>query len=68
MPRPRTVPEEQAIQRALFLFWEKGYDRTSMSDLSRAIGVGPSSIYNAFGSKVELFRRAITHYVETHAA
>ncbi|MEM7246654.1 MAG: TetR/AcrR family transcriptional regulator [Acidobacteriota bacterium] len=68
MARPRSVPEDEAVERALVLFWEQGFDRTSISDLSAAIGVGPSSIYNAFGSKEELFRRAIARYVETHAA
>ncbi|HED64378.1 MAG TPA: TetR/AcrR family transcriptional regulator, partial [Planctomycetes bacterium] len=56
------------LERALRLFWEKGYDRTSVSDIGEALGVGPSSIYNAFGSKAELFRRTIEHYAGTHAA
>ncbi len=59
---------DDAVERALLLFWERGYDRTSLSDLSRAIGVGPSSIYNTFGSKEELFRQAVARYVQTHAA
>lgn len=66
MPRPRTIPEPQAIERALLLFWRRGFERTSISDLSEAIGVGPSSIYNAFHSKEELFRRALTQYMHTH--
>lgn len=66
MSRPRTIPEKEAIERALRLFWEKGYDRTSVADLGEAIGVGPSSIYNAFGSKHELFEKALTQYMGTH--
>ena len=66
MARPRSVPEEVALERALLLFWRRGFDRTSISDLSAAIGVGPSSIYNAFGSKEELYQRALTHYLQTH--
>ncbi|MEM7395637.1 MAG: TetR/AcrR family transcriptional regulator, partial [Verrucomicrobiota bacterium] len=68
MPRPRTTSEDEAIEQALMLFWEHGYDRTSIALLCEAIGVGPSSLYNAFGSKEELFRRAIGRYVKTYAA
>jgi AcrR family transcriptional regulator len=66
MSRPRSIPEKEAIERALGVFWEKGYDRTSIADLSEAIGVGPSSIYNAFGSKLELFEKSINQYMSTH--
>lgn len=68
MARPRNKPEPEALEAALQIFWEKGYDRTSLADLSAAIGVGPSGIYNAFGSKAELFRRAIQHYLSEYAA
>jgi len=67
MPRPRSVSEEVALERALLLFWERGYDRTSIADLSAAIGVGPSSIYNAFGSKEAIFRKALDVYMGSHA-
>lgn len=62
------MPEKEAIDIALRLFWKQGYDRTSVNDLSAALGVGPSSLYNAFGSKQELFRRAIEHYAETYTS
>lgn len=68
MPRPRTLPESEVLERALEVFWIHGYDRTSIGDLSKAAGVGPSSLYNAFGSKLELFRRAIEHYMGSHAS
>lgn len=68
MGRPRKMPEEQAIDLALRLFWKQGYDRTSVADLSEALGVGPSSLYNAFGNKRELFRRAIEHYVANYTS
>ena len=67
MGRSRRVPEAEALEQALQLFWKHGYDRTSIAHLSEAIGVGPSSIYNAFGSKQEIYQRAITMYMETHA-
>lgn len=68
MARPRTQPEEVALEKALRVFWTNGYDRTSISDLTEALGVGPSSIYNAFGSKSGLFRMALEHYGNTHLA
>lgn len=68
MARPRSVPEDVAVERALLAFWEHGYDRTSIADLSEAIGVGPSSIYNTFETKEGLFRRATARYLETYAA
>tara|TARA_R110002073_G_scaffold118918_1_gene258603 strand:- start:495040 stop:495633 length:594 start_codon:yes stop_codon:yes gene_type:complete len=67
MSRPRSILEKDAIERALILFWDKGYNRTSIADLGEAIGVGPSSIYNAFGSKQELFEKAMAQYMGTHA-
>ncbi len=67
MARPRSISKEDSLERALLLFWERGFDRTSIADLSEAIGVGPSSIYNSFGSKEELFREAIGRYVATYA-
>ncbi|MBV1859048.1 MAG: TetR/AcrR family transcriptional regulator [Nannocystaceae bacterium] len=67
MPRPRSMPEPEVLERALQVFWARGYDRTSIGDLSKAVGLGPSSLYNAFGSKLELFRRSIEHYMSTHA-
>jgi AcrR family transcriptional regulator len=67
MARPRSIPEEESLERALKLFWDRGFDRTSIADLGKALGVGPSSIYNAFGSKEALYQRALDHYMETHA-
>lgn len=43
-------------------FWERGYDGTSMQDLSEATGLGPQSLYGAFGNKHELFLRALDSY------
>lgn len=60
------MPEPEALEAALQLFWQKGYDRTSIADLGTALGVGPSSIYNAFGSKAELFRKSIQHYLSEY--
>ena len=67
MARPRKISEEEAIDRALRVFWEYGYERASVALLSEALEVGPSGLYNAFGSKAELFRQAIQHYTNTFA-
>ncbi len=50
------------------IFWEKGYDATSISDLTGALGIGPPSLYAAFGSKDALYTEALNHYCEANAA
>lgn len=61
-PRKRTV--EETLELAMQTFWERGYASTSIKDLSDAIGVGPSSLYNTFGSKEALYARCLEAYVE----
>ncbi|UKV14011.1 TetR/AcrR family transcriptional regulator [Thalassospiraceae bacterium SW-3-3] len=56
------------MDKALALFWERGYDNTSMADLSAAMALSPPSIYAAFGSKETLFDEVITHYTKHHGA
>ena len=60
--RPRGFCPEEALETALHLFWRKGYEGTSISDLTEAIGVNRPSLYAAFGSKEELFRRVLDRY------
>ncbi|MDE2567038.1 MAG: TetR/AcrR family transcriptional regulator [Burkholderiales bacterium] len=66
-PRPRGRPlsfdREQAVDRALRLFWAQGYEGTTLSDLTAALGVAPSSIYAAFGDKQGLFLAAVERYL-----
>jgi AcrR family transcriptional regulator len=60
--RPREFDEDEVLQAALRLFWEKGYEGTSLSDLMAATGLTKSSLYKAFGSKEGLFWRVIERY------
>jgi AcrR family transcriptional regulator len=63
--RPRTFDPEVALRQALDLFWERGYEGTSISDLAEAMGIASASIYAAFGSKEDLFRRVMALYGST---
>ncbi|MEV7194209.1 TetR/AcrR family transcriptional regulator [Streptomyces sp. NPDC093510] len=65
MARPRSFDEERALDAAMHAFWTNGYEATSTQDLCEATGLGRSSIYNTFTSKHELFRRALTRYMDT---
>jgi len=69
MGRPRTFDRQQAVEQAMHLFWEQGYDTTSLSQLKAHIGGGISapSFYAAFGSKEKLFTEAIECYLATYA-
>ncbi|MGE1156895.1 TetR/AcrR family transcriptional regulator [Pseudomonas kitaguniensis] len=68
MGRPRTFDRDVAITQALHLFWEHGYDATSLSQLKAKIGGGITapSFYAAFGSKQALFGEVMQHYLSTH--
>jgi AcrR family transcriptional regulator len=61
--RPLSFDRDQATQQAMLLFWEHGYEATSLSDLTTALKVPPSSIYSAFGDKKGLFLAAVQRYV-----
>jgi AcrR family transcriptional regulator len=60
--RPRAFDTDTALESAMQVFWRKGYEGTSLSDLTAAMGVNPPSLYAAFGSKEELFRKAMDRY------
>ncbi len=68
MGRPRTFDRDVAITQAMHLFWEHGYDATSLSQLKAHIGGGITapSFYAAFGSKQALFREVMERYLSTH--
>lgn len=63
--RPREFDRANALIKARDLFWLHGYEGTSMSDLVAALGIASARIYHAFGSKEQLFRESIEHYM-TH--
>lgn len=56
---------DEAVLIARDLFWEHGYDGTGIRDLEQAIGIGRKSLYDTFGSKRELYQRALERYAET---
>lgn len=68
MGRPRVFDVDEALDRALRVFWRKGYEGTSLSDLTRAMRISRPSLYAAFGNKEQLFRRVLDRYAEGPAA
>src|SRR5450755_2983234 len=62
--RPREFDIEQALDRALRVFWRKGYEGASLPDLTKAMGINRPSLYAAFGNKEALFRKALDRYAE----
>lgn len=60
--RPREFNADVALDRALVVFWKKGYEGASLSDLTRAMRINRPSLYAAFGSKEELFSKVIDKY------
>jgi AcrR family transcriptional regulator len=60
--RPREFDRDEALRRAMEVFWERGYEGASVSDLTEAMGISSPSLYAAFGSKEILFRQAVELY------
>ena len=60
--RPRSFDRDKALERAMHLFWRQGYEATSVSDLTRAMGINPPSLYAAFGDKEHLYLEALERY------
>lgn len=64
--RPRAFDRDAALERATWLFWSKGFEATSIADLTQAMGIGAPSLYAAFRSKEALYAEALRHYAETN--
>src|SRR5260221_1933213 len=68
MPRPRGRPrsfdEREALQKAIRVFWAKGYDAVTIDDLVAGMGVVRPSLYAIFGDKATLFMRSLRAYAE----
>jgi AcrR family transcriptional regulator len=62
--RPRGFDETAVLDTAVDVFWSSGYAHASIADISAATGLAPSSIYNAYGSKLELFACALDRYLD----
>lgn len=62
--RPREFDTDDALDKALHVFWRRGYEGASLSDLTEAMGISRPSLYAAFGNKEDLFRAALDRYAE----
>lgn len=62
--RPLSFDRHAALDKAMHVFWERGYEAASISDLTSAMGITPPSLYTAFGDKEHLFMEAIERYIQ----
>ncbi|ERS03696.1 TetR/AcrR family transcriptional regulator [Acinetobacter venetianus] len=65
--RPKCFDEQQALEKAMLLFWEHGYEATSISDLTQALALTAPSLYSSFGDKTTLFYKCIDYYLAHEA-
>lgn len=68
MARPREFDQDKALDAAMHVFWEKGFEAASLSDLTAKMGIQRPSLYSAFGDKKGLFEAALRKYTSSHAA
>ena len=66
--RPREFDADEALDKAVLLFWRQGYEGTSLADLIAAMGFTKPSLYAAFGNKEELFKKAVDRYADKRGA
>ncbi|WP_285114483.1 TetR/AcrR family transcriptional regulator [Leifsonia sp. fls2-241-R2A-40a] len=66
--RPRGFDTDEALDRAVEVFWRQGYEGTTLDDLTTAMGINRPSLYAAFGNKEATFRRAVERYAEIDMA
>ncbi len=65
MPRTKQFDETEVLKRAMELFWEKGYHGTSYNDLVEYLSISRASLYQTFGDKDQLYRKALEYYRDT---
>ena len=65
--RPRAFDPDAALDAALSVFWERGYEGASLADLTKAMGINKPSLYSTFGDKADLFRKAVNRYMAKQA-
>ncbi len=65
MPRPKSFDPDAALAKAMGVFWEKGYDAASISDLTAAMGINRFSLYDTFGDKHALYLQALDAYMQS---
>lgn len=68
MPRRRSFDPDEALQRAMILFWERGFEAASVQSLTNTMGINRFSMYNTFGDKQALYLAALDRYAEQYAA
>ncbi|MER5530824.1 TetR/AcrR family transcriptional regulator [Streptomyces sp. NPDC002677] len=66
--RPRSFDRDEALEGAIAVFWEHGYEATSIALLTKTVGIGAASLYAAFGDKRALFLEALDRYLGTYGA
>lgn len=65
--RPQCFDEQEVLHKAMLLFWQYGYEATSMSDLTKALNLTAPSLYRCFGDKQQLFQRCLEYYLANEA-
>ena len=68
MPRPKAFDPDAALHKAMQVFWERGYEATSVDDLVQCMGINRFSLYSTFGGKHQLFVAALERYRDTIVA
>jgi AcrR family transcriptional regulator len=64
--RPRTFDRPTAVQQAMKLFWDRGYEGTTFDDLIGEMNISPSSFYHEFGNKEQLYRETVDYYIKAY--
>jgi TetR/AcrR family transcriptional repressor of nem operon len=68
MGRPKTFSERDALEKALDIFWQRGYRGVGLTELLTGMGIARQSLYSTFGNKRQLFIKTIRHYGDTRLA